>query len=397
MEVNELQESKREKLQMQNYAKIDADKQMMRASREVNVKQDSKIKGEMLERKRIKKAGRGLQEKSRLVRKRIMNAKMKRQVPVFNVFTPIENEDRLESSEEEKSTDKEQQEEEEMLSEKEIIEQVQELEEDEDEELLSPWDILEEKEKDKERQERGAYKRSTRYLTPYQKPTKPWPENLSEIQRKEAIYFHRKMRAFRNLKNHLLTANLEELEEEAKRKRWGDLPEFITDNRPRHNQVHVEVMYHYWPQPFEEVEKLWLTRHFKEFARQWEVPDEEVMSSKILTPYMKFIRCYPHSALLQIKQVIPPSNKPSRRQLDIPITGVNIIIDAKAVLTYYGMHRLKDWEVHDNVDYEVMDYQILLEEVQEASRIMVKRLKDAKQEIRKYKEEERARALFERL
>lgn len=209
-----------------------------------------------------------------------------------------------------------------------------------------------------------------------------WPTDLNTLQKKEAVHFQRKMRAFRNLKNHLLTARLKELEEEAKQRNWGAIPEFIRVNRPKHYLTHLEVVYYYWPQPFEEVEKLWLRRHFKEFGPSWNVPDEDVLTSKLITPYMKFIRCYPHPALLQLREIYPPADKPTKSELGMPFTGKNLILDAKAVLTFYGMHRLKEWEVHDNIDYEMMDFQILLEELRETAKPIISKLKVNRATIR---------------
>lgn len=239
-----------------------------------------------------------------------------------------------------------------------------------------------------DRRVKGGWRKSEKFLTVYQKPPPSFPKDLSELQRREAVHFQRKMRAFRNMKNHLLTAKIEDLKIEAEQKNWGELPNFLTENRPKFSQVHIEVMYHYWPEPFEDVERLWLTRHFKEFKRQWDVPDEEVIESEELTPYMRYIRCYPHQVLYELRRVIPPSNRPSKRALGLPITGENLITDAKAILTYYGMHRLKDWEVHDNIDYQMMDYQILLEEFLEASKLMIRRMKSYKNMIKKSKQQD---------
>lgn len=243
--------------------------------------------------------------------------------------------------------------------------------------------------------ERRRYqtKKQARMLPTYQKPPMAFPVYLTETQKREAVYFQRKMRAFRNLKNYLLTAKQSCLQEEARRKGWGPLPDFILHNRPRHTVTHVEVMYHHWPRPFDDVEKMWLGRHLKEFSKQWAIPDEEVLSSRDLTPYMRFIRCYPPEALLELRDVRPPENRPTKYQLGLPITGENPITDAKAILTYYGMHRLKEWEVHDNIDFGMMDYQVLLEEFQEVSKVMLARMKrykrEAKVAYRKYKTEKR--------
>lgn len=230
-------------------------------------------------------------------------------------------------------------------------------------------------------------KRTLRFLSPYVKPPMNIPTDITEMQRKEATYFQRKMRAFRNLKNHLLTADLKEIEEEAERKNWGKLPKFMYKARPRFEITHIEVMYDMWPNPFEETEKVWLNRHFKEFATAWEVPDDEVLKSDLLTPYMKYIRCYPDPILLQLKDIKPPEDKPPRYAMGLPITGKNIIIDAKAVLTCYGMHRLKEWEVHSYVDYDMIDFQILLEELTEASRLMIEKIKTKKIEDKFCKQE----------
>lgn len=229
---------------------------------------------------------------------------------------------------------------------------------------------------------RHTSRKNERFLSVYTKPPKPWPADMPLLQRREGVFFQRKMRAFRNLKNHILTADLAELIEEAERKHWGEVPEFVKKRRPKYSLTHLEVLYYFWPQPFEEIEKMWLTRHFKEFAAAWQVHDDDVVHSKLLTPYMKYIRCYPHEALLQIRKVTPPRNRPSRRQLGIPMTGANIILDAKAVLTYYGLHRLKEWEVHDNVDFEMLDFSILIEEVGAVAKRMMDRIRAARKQAR---------------
>ena len=94
-------------------------------------------------------------------------------------------------------------------------------------------------------------RRSERFLPVYQKPPTPWPDDLSVIQKKEATFFQRKMRAFRVMKVHLLTSSLVDLQEEALQKNWGEVPEFITKNRPKHYNTHIEVVYHHWKKPFE--------------------------------------------------------------------------------------------------------------------------------------------------
>lgn len=213
-------------------------------------------------------------------------------------------------------------------------------------------------------------------LNTYQRPPLAWPADLNPIQRREAVHFQRKMRAFRNLKNHLLTANCVDLREEAEQKNWGPLPDDFETHRPKHNLTHIEAMFYYWSIPFKELEKLWLKRHMKEFEVAWRVPVEEVMTSPILTPYMRFIRCFPTEELWAVNPKLrTPIDAPRRSQMELPLTGTNMILDAKTVLTYYGMHRLKEWEVHDNIDYDMMDFQILLEELREAAKPILMRLK----------------------
>lgn len=228
---------------------------------------------------------------------------------------------------------------------------------------------------------RHTSKRMQRFLVPYQRPPATGFEGLSEVQRKEAAFFQRKMRAFRNLKNHLLTAKLGDLEEEASRKNWGKIPKRLRKNRPKFDLMHIEVIYHLWPTPFEEVEKVWLSRHLKEFEDSWAVDDDQVMSSPLITPYMKYLRCYPDERILQLKDFKPCPNRPPKYQLEVPMTG-NLITDAKTILTMYGMHRMKEWETHDNVDYDIMDFQVLTEEMEEAARVMIDKLKQYQAEER---------------
>lgn len=224
-------------------------------------------------------------------------------------------------------------------------------------------------------------------LATYQKPPPAWPTELSLLMKKEATFFQRKMRAFRNLKNHLLTANLLDIAEEAERKKWGPIPDYFIRDRPDHRRTHIEVVYHYWPQPFEDVEKEWLRKHMKEFKECWEVPSGELLESDKVTPYVKFVRCYPHRALLQVRDIVRPAHVPTRNELQIPMTGENLIIDAKAVITYYGMHRLKGWEVHDNIDYGILDFQVLIEEVLTASKRMLEQFKLMKTKVKLMKPE----------
>lgn len=239
------------------------------------------------------------------------------------------------------------------------------------------------------RNNKSNTRKPLKLLPVHHKPPQPWPKEMTQTYKREIVYFQRKMRAFRNLKNHILTVRRSELEEEAEKRGWGPIPEYLKKKRPEHLLTHVEVLYHFWPQPFEEVERLWLSRHIAEFKECWAVDKEDVVKSEILTPYMKFIRCYPHKELLQIRRIEPPSELPTKRQLGIPITGEHLIIDAKAVLTYYGVHRLKEWEVHDNIDYGIMDFQILLEELREAAKPIIERLRDEK--VRKLTKKRRLR------
>ena len=218
-------------------------------------------------------------------------------------------------------------------------------------------------------------RRPERFMTVHHRPPPVWPEEMTAIQKKEVVFFQRKMRAFRNMKNHLLTSSLVELENEALLKNWGEIPRFVRDGNRKYYKTHLEVLYAHWPEPFEFVEKLWLRRHFVEFSRAWEVPNEMVVSSPLLTPFMKYMRCFPSRVLLSMREVIPPDNVPDDPLFGLPITGTNLITDAKAMLTHYGMHRLKDWEVHDNVDYDMIDFRVLFEETQEAVRIMFDKLR----------------------
>ena len=211
-------------------------------------------------------------------------------------------------------------------------------------------------------------RRPEKFLPSFQKPPMPYVEDLTTLQKREIVFFRRKLRAFRNLKNHILTISLVELEDEAERRQWGKIPDFITKGKPKPQHTHVEVMFHHWPQPFLWVEQIWVLRHCREFPMAYDTPADQVLRSKRLTPYMKYIRCYPPDLLLKSRRIEIPQNRPHPRKFDIPLTGDNLVMDAKTILTYYGAHGLKEWEPHENVDFAMIDFMMLLEETQESAR-----------------------------
>lgn len=207
-------------------------------------------------------------------------------------------------------------------------------------------------------------------LTPNRKLD--YPPGLSVTIKREIAFFQRKMRAYRKLKNHIFTSSLEALEREAQTKNWGELPLVVLEGACKTFNVSIEVCFHFWPRPFVLLEKQWWTRHFEEFAKEWKVPQSQAMDSPLLTPYMKYVRAHPPAELLAVKPDLVAVSSPPK--FPFPMTNCNFIMDAKTMLTYYGVHKLQDYEVKEGVDYEFVDFWAMLEDVSQAGRAMCEKM-----------------------
>lgn len=201
-----------------------------------------------------------------------------------------------------------------------------------------------------------------------------YPPGMDILIKKEVAFLQRKVRAYRKVKNRLLTISLKELEREAEVKNWGSVPDCIKTGQCHPANTLLETFMALWPAPFASVEEQWWSRHLAEFAKEWNIPQSEAMTSKKLTPYMKYVRAFPPPELLAVKPdlaPIPPSTVP---KFPFPMTNTNYLLDAKSMLYYYGVHKSQDWEVKDNVDYEVLDFWDLLEDAHKCGQALVERL-----------------------
>lgn len=209
-------------------------------------------------------------------------------------------------------------------------------------------------------------------LKPNKRPE--YPPGMALLIKREIAFFQRKIRAYRKVKNHLLTADLKLLEREAEAKNWGKVPEFVKQGQSKASNVLVETCFALWPKPFIYVEKQWWLRHLSEFAKEWAIPQSAVMTSNDLTPYMKYVRAFPPSELLAVMPDLAQIQLENPPKFPFVMTNTNFILDAKSMLTYYGVHKLHDWEVKENIDYDVVDFWVLLEDVNQAGKALADRV-----------------------
>ena len=132
------------------------------------------------------------------------------------------------------------------------------------------------------------------------------PRNSEEMADKEVLFARRAYIALKKLKNDLMRCPLNELLEKAARKNWGRIPPFLYTGNMRGYFLSVEAFAVLWPQPMRKAAGKWMHRYLEEFPEVFAVPGDEVMTSPILTPFARTVRCFPPPDLRALAVDKPP-------------------------------------------------------------------------------------------